>query len=215
MFPKPYTLDKVKNLRYGSISKSGLKDFFDDKENSIFKDFDLSKYLKKSFPPNESVKTYQEIKTIDSLPANAAYVKKYDKIGDAFKQVFIKHHLSYPDKKIKQLLKDSVPIIKILKHTFNRPRPKQLAPYYDIKLGSIVNLSSMKTPSYPSGHSVQGYLIAHVLADEYPDIEEEFLEVAGHISKSRNIGRAHYFSDSKLGKQLGVELYKFLKSKEG
>ena len=164
MFTNADTLNKIKKLRYGSISKSKLKGFTDDIKNSAFRDFDITPYLKKNFPPNESVKTYQEIKTISQLPANVAYVKKYDKIGNAFKQVFIKHNLSYPDEKIKQLLKDSVPIIKILKYIFNRPRPKQLAHYYDINLGSIVNLNSMKTPSYPSGHSVQGYLIAHVLA---------------------------------------------------
>ena len=32
-----------------------------------------------------------------------------------------------------------------------------------------VELPSMKTPSYPSGHSVQGYLIAMLLGDKYPN----------------------------------------------
>ena len=43
MFTTADTLDKIKKLKYGDASKSGLKDFFDDKENSIFKDFDIIK----------------------------------------------------------------------------------------------------------------------------------------------------------------------------
>lgn len=214
MFTTADTLDKIKKLKYGDVSKSKIKGYVQDMKNSPFKYFDISSYLKKDFPPNWSVKAHQEIKNLSLLPASADYVKKYDKIGDAFRKVFIMHDLSYPTQLVKQLLKHSVPVIRVLKYTFNRPRPRQLAQYYDINLGDIVNLNSMKTPSYPSGHSAQGYLVAHVLADKYPQIKNDLLEVAAHISKSRNIARAHYLSDSQFGKQLGVSLYKFLKREE-
>ena len=69
----------------------------------------------------------------------------------------------------------------------------------------------MKTPSYPSGHSTQGYLPAEVLKDKYPEKSKELDKKAKDISDSRNIAKAHYKSDSKLGKQLGLEMYKYLK----
>ena len=76
-----------------------------------------------------------------------------------------------------------------------------------------VELTSMKTPSYPSGHSAQGYLIGLYLSEKYDDskMAMEFLSEAKAISKARNIGRAHYPSDSKFGMKLGHEMFDYLK----
>ena len=87
----------------------------------------------------------------------------------------------------------------------------QLAEKYNIKLAEVI-LSSMKTPSYPSGHSTQGYLIGLLIEKfDNPKLANEFMSEAKAISKSRNIARAHYPSDSKLGEELGkkdVSLHK-------
>jgi hypothetical protein len=71
----------------------------------------------------------------------------------------------------------------------------------------------MKTPSYPSGHSTQGVLIANVLADKYPSAANEFKKAGQNISDSRNIAKAHYISDSKMGIKLGNEMYNHIKNK--
>jgi acid phosphatase (class A) len=72
-------------------------------------------------------------------------------------------------------------------------------------------MDSMKTPSYPSGHSTQGILIAKVLSDLYPELSSEILKKGREISFSRNIGKAHFPSDSKIGQELGTEMYEYLK----
>ena len=69
----------------------------------------------------------------------------------------------------------------------------------------------MNTPSYPSGHSTQGYLVAEMLKDKYPNKSKELDKKAKDISDSRNIARAHYKSDSELGKKLGLDMAKYLK----
>ena len=74
-------------------------------------------------------------------------------------------------------------------------------------------LPSMKTPSFPSGHSTQGILISKVLATKYPHVGQEFMKEGKDISYSRNIGRAHFPSDSKLGESLGNRMYNFIKEK--
>ena len=66
-----------------------------------------------------------------------------------------------------------------------------------------IEMSSMKTPSYPSGHSAQGMLIGLVLSDKYPKAKSAFMKTANNISDSRNIAHAHYKSDSDMGKKLG------------
>ena len=75
-----------------------------------------------------------------------------------------------------------------------------------------VELKSMKTPSYPSGHSAQSKLIAKVLTDKYPQLREQYNKEAEDISNSRNIGRAHYRSDSKFGQEVGERMYEYLKN---
>ena len=71
-------------------------------------------------------------------------------------------------------------------------------------------MKSMNTPSYPSGHSAQGMLIASVLKDKYGK-GSAFMQTAKNISDSRNMAHAHYKSDSINGTKLGKQLYKHIK----
>ena len=96
-----------------------------------------------------------------------------------------------------------------LKYHFNRPRPYQLAKHYNLDLGGIT-LESMKSPSFPSGHSTQGYLIGKILQTKLSIDTNAFLEVAKNTSFSRNVGRAHYLSDSQVGEKLGNDMYQYL-----
>ena len=80
-------------------------------------------------------------------------------------------------------------ILELKKH-HNRPRPYEL----DKNL-KAVKMKSMNTPSYPSGHSAQGMLIASVLKDKYGK-GSAFMQTAKNISDSRNMAHAHYKSDS-------------------
>ena len=101
--------------------------------------------------------------------------------------------------------------MKIKKH-HNRPRPKKLAKKLGIKMEDI-EMDSMKTPSYPSGHSAQGVLIGMVLSDKYPSKRNKLMKTARDISRSRNIAHAHYKSDSKFGEDIGKDMYNEVKNK--
>ena len=107
-------------------------------------------------------------------------------------------------------LEKTAPVILKLKKQFNRPRPKVLAKKLNISMKDI-EMDSMKTPSYPSGHSVQGILIGKMLGDEYPKARTAFAKRGKNISDSRRSARAHYKSDSKMGEKLGDAMYNFLK----
>lgn len=168
--------------------------------------FDYNKFKKIKPPKDNSLETFKEIQSINKLRQDKDFVKDHDNVYDVYISVVGKDE----DKQIKELINDSRPIIKKLKNYFNRPRPKKLAKNFGIKLEDI-ELDSMKTPSYPSGHSTQGYLIAEVLKDKYPNKSKELDKKAKDISDSRNIARAHYKSDSELGKKLGLDMAKYLK----
>ena len=172
----------------------------------MFKDFDTSSFKKMKPPSDNSFDTAQEIKALKKIKLNKSFVKKYDNIEAAFKKTASEQGIKDYDKNIAaKLIKQSAPVILELKKHHNRPRPYEL----DKNLSSV-KMDSMKTPSYPSGHSAQGMLIASVLKDKYGK-SSAFMQTAKNISDSRNIAHAHYPSDSKNGTKLGKQLYKHIK----
>ncbi len=170
------------------------------------KNFDYDKFKKTKPPKDNSLETFKEIQSINKLRKDEDFVKNNDNIYDAYVSVVGEED----GEQIKDLINNSNDIILKLKKYFNRPRPKKLAKNFGIKLEDI-ELDSMKTPSYPSGHSAQGYLIAEILKDKYPTKSAELDKKAKDISDSRNIARAHYKSDSDFGKKIGLDMANHLK----
>ena len=173
----------------------------------MFKDFNISGFKKMKPPSDNSFDTSQEIKALKKIKLDKSFVKKYDNMEAAFKKTAKEQGLKDYDEKIAaKLIKESAPVILKLKKYHDRPRP------YDLdKNLTAIKMKSMNTPSYPSGHSAQGILIASVLKDKYGK-SSAFMQTAKNISDSRNMAHAHYMSDSKNGTELGKQLYKHIKT---
>ena len=175
----------------------------------MFKDFDTKPFKKKKPPVDSGYTTRTEMNELKKIPLKKEFVKKYDNIEAAFKKTAEEQGVKDYDKNIAtKLIKESAPVILELKKYHNRPRPYEL----DKKLTAF-KMKSMETPSYPSGHSVQGVLIGKVLSDKYPRSRKGFMATAKNISYSRRVARAHYKSDSKMGEELGNSMYKHIKNK--
>ena len=173
----------------------------------MFKDFNIKPFKKKKPPVDSGYTTRTEINELKKIPLKKAFVKKYDDIEAAFKKTAEEQGIKDYDKNIAaKLIKDSAPVILELKKHHNRKRPYQL----DKNLKAIV-LKSMQTPSYPSGHSIQGMLIGSALKMKYG--KSAFMQTAKNISYSRRVAHAHYKSDSKVGEELGNSMYKHIKNK--
>ena len=174
----------------------------------MFKDFDIKPFKKKKPPSDGSYTTHTELNELRKIPLNKKFVKDNDNIESAFAKTAKDNNVEDYDKSIAaNFIKKSAPIILDLKKHHNRKRPYEL----DKKLKAIV-LKSMQTPSYPSGHSVQGTGIALLLADKYPKAKDSFLKTGKNISYSRRVAHAHYLSDSKDGDELGKSMYKHIKN---
>ena len=172
----------------------------------MLKGFPIQKYLDKK-PPNEnSVTTKGEIKELSKLPIREKFIKEKDDIKKSFESIVGK------DEIIQKLINESAPIIMKIKKHHDRPRPKVMAKKIKTKMEDM-EMASMKTPSYPSGHSVQGVLIANVLADKYPNKKDKLKKMGRDISYSRRSARAHYKSDSLFGEQIGKDMYNYIKDK--
>ena len=200
-------MDDVNNIKYTNIKdpteaeKAVMAKF----DQSPFGHLELDKLLQPP-PPNDSKVTQHELKVIATLPEDEAFVKRYDDIFDAYKQYYEEIGEDLPSKIVKRCIAETAPLILKLKYMYDRPRPSQLAIFYGIKIGKVYQLNSMRSPSYPSGHSTQAYYISNTLINQGEP--QSLMKVAQNISRSRNIARAHYPSDSAAGRDLANILIK-------
>ena len=211
-----FTEENIKSIKNTVYTKDGIKDKHAKKiegiKNGLFKEFNYSKYKVKNPPKNNSMVVYNELQFLKDLPEDDSYVEEHDEIKKVFEEICKENNVEYPKELVDNLLMSAAGVVMDLKYHYNRPRPFQLASHYNIKLGEHV-MESMKSPSYPSGHSVQGILVGKVLQTKLPLNTDAFLEAGKRISYSRNLGRAHYPSDSKLGEDIGNAMFRHVRDK--
>ena len=159
----------------------------------------------KPFPENSSKQTRDELNWLihyNNGIVDKDFVNQGDSVVGMFEDYCKENNLPFVKKYYKKIVEESSKTILSLKYHYNRPRPKQLADYYGMEEFKDIELSSMKTPSYPSGHSTQGHLVAELLGRDYPGHYPEFKKIADLISKSRLMARAHYPSDCIFGEEV-------------
>ena len=172
----------------------------------MLKDFNIQKYLDKKPPSNNSTTTKGEITALTKIPIREKFIKEKDDVKKSFSKIVKEEEL------VQRLINASAPIIMKIKKHHNRPRPKVIAKKLNTKMEDM-EMASMKTPSYPSGHSAQGYLIGMTLANKYPQKRDKLMKTARDISYSRRVARAHYLSDSRFGEEIGKDMYNHIKNK--
>ena len=197
-------LIELQSMVYTETIKPKHKKRFTRPTPSFHENLVMPKYQP---PSNDSSTTLDEIKYLSSIKPNENNVLKYDKVKETFKPYAEELGIYEYIKKIEH---ESVKFIMKLKYEYNRPRPFQVAEFYGIDLNGT-QTNSMKTPSFPSGHAIQGYLIADILSKHNPSNTELYQQLGEDIAHSRIIGKAHYPSDKKYGKKIAKALFKGLK----
>ena len=110
---------------------------------------------------------------------------------------------------IKAIQKQSNSLVTNHKNIFNRKRPTEYARDLGIDWsGDDDKMGTTNSPSYPSGHAFQGYIVALTLGDKHPELRDRFLEIAYNVAQSRIDRGVHYPSDIKAGKKLAYKIYK-------
>ena len=196
------TLDK---LVYTNKIKPKHKKHIDNVGDN-FIHFNIQNFMSTPPPKNSSNKTFNELRSLERITPDVD-VKAADEVYSYFENKLNSLGLEYPKKQVKKISDDSRGLIYILKYYYNRPRPIQVAKALGLKFHNEP-LDTANTPSYPSGHSIQGRLISRYLSKLYPDYENDIMKIGDEISKSRLIAKVHFGSDSKFGLEIGDELYK-------
>ena len=183
-----------------------------EKEFGKFEGFPINDFMDTNPPKNDSEEAMDELMLLDSLPVIEEFVKTTDDIFPHFEKYFKDKDIDFPKEELKDVVKDTSPIILKLKYHYNRPRPQQLANAKGLEFHEEP-LDSSKTPSYPSGHATQGRLIANILGDKYPEHKSEISKLGNEIGTGRLVAKVHYPSDDLFGKELGDVMYKYIKDK--
>ena len=134
-------------------------------------------------------------------------VKEFDDMRKPFMELIEKHNVDVTKDDLQQIIDEGAKFTLKIKYKYNRPRPYQIAEHYGIEDFKRHKLDTAKTPSYPSGHALQGRLIGLILTDKDPKHQNQYMAVSQKISDSRIMARAHYPSDKEYGEKLADELY--------
>ena len=170
---------------------------------TLFEDFEISLM---PYPENSSKQTIDELKELSLIEVDKDFVKEHDDVDGIFQKKHKELGLEFNRDEAKELLRQSAKYIMKEKYKYNRPRPYQLAEFYNIDLNGF-DLDSMKTPSYPSGHATQGYLLGKFYSNRHPDYIKEFMRLGEDIAESRIVAKAHFPSDKKAGIDLAEKLF--------
>ena len=199
---------KLKELL--SVNKMNYNDGPTEKHQSkidypitLFEDFEISLM---PYPENSSKQTIDELKELSLIEGDEEFVKEHDDVDGIFQKKHKELGLEFNRDEAKDLLRQSSKYIMREKYKYNRPRPYQLAEFYNIDLNGF-DLDSMKTPSYPSGHATQGYLLGKFYSNRHPDYRKEFMRLGEDVAESRIVAKAHFPSDKKAGIDLAEKLF--------
>lgn len=90
----------------------------------------------------------------------------------------------------------------VLKYEVLRPRPYHLEP-------RLESLAQINSPSFPSGHTLWGFIQAFTWSELIPEKEKEFIALAEEIRRSREIMGIHFPSDNEAARQSAYKMLQY------
>jgi hypothetical protein len=184
-------------------------------EVSIVDDLFL-KFKTEPFPNNDSELVKDELNELVDLtemlsePQNASYLSRYKTYDRSLSQAII---TAFKQKGIDvenltiDIINDLKTLLNKLKYFYQRPRPKQIAQYYKLAMFPF-NSFSADTPSYPSGHTLEAYVVLNVIANKFPNEFQYCESMIEDVANSRLHLGLHYVTDNEFAIQIGKEILK-------
>jgi acid phosphatase (class A) len=167
-----------------------------------------------SFPPaNNSATTVEELKQLHAIEtARTAQQTSQAQGDDVEEDIFVYRGIfggGFTARNLPLLASLSTDVhneegvaLAPLKSGFARPRPYQLDP----SLHPVCKLTSAQN-SYPSGHTLSGYLLGYTLAYLIPQKKDEILARTGEYAHNRLVCGVHYPSDIEASKILAAAMF--------
>jgi len=198
-------INRIKSLMM--INEGKTKN--DIPEENIFNNFKLSEFKKLPPPEQDSEETKKELEYLDTIDIDKRFVQEKDDIAGNFFKFLDDKNIKYNKELIEKIKEDSVDVIQSLKRHFKRPRPFKVDDRF-----KDPSMKSTRGYSYPSGHSTQSNLLGLVLTKFYPKYKKDFDKIVKDIVYSRQMAKAHYPSDIKMGKKLAKSMFEYLNDED-
>ena len=132
--------------------------------------------------------------------------QRCDDDADGMMAEYLANRAAYVDlKNLSKVRMLCIPIISKLKNHFMRERPAELATRLGLNFDGDY-LESAQTPSYPSGHTIQAYVLATFCSKLYPEHSEGLFMIAEMVSQSRIDRGVHFPSDVDYGRLIAKEI---------
>lgn len=187
-------------LKHQKINELTYDTVFTEKPMSDLVDFDYKKILQP--PPSNTSQIVQKELRIISEQASRKTNDDYDLIFridadiDSFYVRLLKSYkLEYPERYITLFYDIVEPILLNTKSYWNRPRPIQLAKFYNIDIEQITT-DTIHTAAYPSGHTVYSRIVRNILVDLYPNLSKNLDIIVEKTAEARIKQGVHYPSDN-------------------
>lgn len=167
-------MKELNDLRFGNPTK-GQKELIDKQcmVDDLFEEFN-----NRPFPDNDCAATRMEltqlvrnIKAME-LDENKAYLKTYLALDRHLQQSIVaKFQEQGVDvfNQVKEIIEDIQPLCDKLRFFYNRPRPGQLANWFELNLFPFDN-KSLSAPAYPPANTIQAIVVLDVLSGLHPDM---------------------------------------------
>ena len=186
----------------------------------IAKDLDWKTIL--SQPPlNDSDTTISELEDISKYTgrlseANKILVYNIDDNPNFLLYPFLeKNNIKFSFNYFGSIYRIIRPILLNIKYFYNRPRPYDLGPMFDIPI-KVLHTETHHTPAYPSGHTVYTSLACEIIRKQYPnnlEISTALDNIVNITARCRMMQGVHYESDNQGSIKLANILYNSLYSK--
>ena len=209
--------DWFNKITYGNISQKHLE-ILKKKclADEVIPILDKKYGAELDFPKNNSETTKQElnemVKNINMMSeeGNSEYLARYQKYDKGLQQSIISLFQSKGiDVKeiVTSVAEDINPTILKLKQKYQRPRPYQLAQFFKLKLFPF-DTKTGHSPSYPSGHTIQAYIILNIIGNKHPSSYHFCKQLIEDVANSRVYLGLHYESDNDASFLIGQEILK-------
>lgn len=123
-----------------------------------------------------------------------------------YKHILDKHSIVFPQEEFNTLYAILYPMIVDLKLFFNRPRPNQIAEFYNLSI-DVLHTDTHHTPSYPSGHTAYAVLAELLLSEKYPHLASEFHNATQKVMLARIKQGVHFDSDNQASVKLVNKIF--------
>ncbi len=208
-------MNNIDELKYGN-TPADLQELATKPNDPIrtwFIEKQIASYIIKAAPANSSEETREELNTILSTMRavsadDVSFAREVEESWEqAFLDFFMVKGITETMGEIKRVDNQTESILFYLKDVINRPRPYQLAYYYEVPLYPSIHTDA-NSAAYPSGHALSAYVIAEHFSRKYPQYRPELNVLAERIALSRVQMGWHYPSDGDISKKISDIIWK-------